>query len=290
VPKVRAATPADRNAIADYLAQHLQGAGGAARYRRFFEYGWIADADKPDLGMLVEDDGRVKGFIGAIYGRRVIRGREHKLCNLNCWRVDEDVRMHSLVMLKKLVDRREHDFVCVSPSDRVTEVLKFFKFQELDQGKILFAPGSGVPLDPRRWRVKVYDAKHGIEDHLDDEQRRVFRDHAPYRLVQWVIERGDRRCFAVMGRRGRGARVFADVLHVSDPALFVETIGLLVPRLLVTLGTPLVGLDRRYAAPAGVKPPRTIAYDKLRRPLYLSKTLGPTDLDALYTEFVPMFG
>jgi hypothetical protein len=288
VPTVRAATPADLPAIADYLAQHLRGEGGAERYRRFFAYAWLADRDKPDLGMLVEDAGRVRGFIGAIYAHRVIRGERRALCNLNCWRVDEEVRMHSLVMLKKLLDRREYDFTCVSPSDRVTELLRFFKFETLDEGKLLFVPTSGVPLDPRRWRVRVYDARRGIEAHLDDEQRRVFADHAPYRLAQWVIERGDRACYVVMARRGRGVRVFADVLHVSDPALFVETIGLLAPRVALALGTPLVGLDRRFAGAR--RPARTIAYDKLRKPLYRSATLAPTDLDALYTEFVPMYG
>lgn len=287
MPTVRAASPSDREAIAAYLAGSLHGAGGAARYRRFFAYTWLADADKPDLGMLVEDAGRVRGFIGAIYSRRRIRGRDHRLCNLNCWHVDEAVRMHSLVMLKHLLDRRDHDFVCVSPSDRVTELLQFFKFQTLDTGKLLFGPLSGVRAAPRTWRVKVWDARHGIERELDDDTRRLFHDHAPYRLAQWLIERGDRRCFVVMARRGRGVRVFADVLHVSDPQLFAESIGLLIPRLALALGTALAGVDRRFLPEA---PPRTVGYDRLRRPLYRSTTLGPTDLDALYTEFVPMYG
>jgi hypothetical protein len=279
--------PADRDAIATYLAAHLQGDGGAERYRRFFDYRWLSDADKPDLGMMIEQAGKVRGFIGAIYGRRRIRGRDHQLCNLNSWRVDEDVRMHSLVMLKRLLDRAQYDFVCVSPSDRVTELLKFFKFQTLDTGKLLFGPLSGVRAAPLSWRVKVWDARSGIERHLGDDDRRVFADHAPYRLAQWLIERRDRRCFVVMGRRGRDVRVFADVLHVSDPELFAESIGLLIPRLALALGTVIAGLDRRFLS---TPPPRTVGYDKLRAPLYRSATLGPTDLDALYTEFVPMYG
>lgn len=287
MPTVRPATLADRDAIAAYLAEHLRGEGGAARYRRFFAYSWLADADKPDLGMMIEDAGRVRGFIGAIYGRRRIRGREHRLCNLNCWRVDEDVRMHSLVMLKRMVDRADYHFTCVSPSDRVTELLKFYKFETLDTGKYLFGPLSGVPARPAAWRLKVWDARSGIERELGDDDRQIFVDHARYRLAQWLIERGDRRCFVVMARRGRGIRVFADVLHVSDPALFAESIGLLTPRLFRALGTVLTGLDRRFL-PA--PPPRTIAYDRLRAPLYRSHTLAPADLDALYTEFVPMYG
>jgi hypothetical protein len=287
VPTVRPATPTDRDAIAAYLAEHLRGEGGADRYRRFFTYGWLADADKPDLGMMIEDGGQVRGFIGAIYGRRRIRGRDHQLCNLNCWRVDEGVRMHSLVMLKRLLDRRQYDFVCVSPSDRVAELLRFFKFETLDTGKLLFGPLSGVRASPRTWRVKAWDAGSGIERHLDDEDRRVFTDHAPYRLAQWLIERGDRRCFAVMARRGRGVRVFADVLHASDPVLFAESIGLLIPKLASALGTVIAGVDRRFLP---TPPPRTVGYDRLRATLYRSSTLGPTDLDALYTEFVPMYG
>ena len=51
-PTVRPAAPADRDAIAAYLAEHLRGEGGAARYRRFFDYRWLSDADKPDTDLV----------------------------------------------------------------------------------------------------------------------------------------------------------------------------------------------------------------------------------------------
>jgi hypothetical protein len=285
VPAVRAATPADRDAIAVYLSERLRG-GPPARYRRYLDYSWLGDADRPDLGMLVEDNGAVRGFIGAIYSRRRIRGNEVALCHLTSWHVDDDVRLHSLPMLKRLLDRHPH-VAATSPAPRVVELLEFFKFKRLDHRKLVIPPLGGVPASPRAWRVRVWDAHDGIERHLDDKQRRVYLDHARYRVAQWVIERGDRRCYAVMARRGRGLQVFADVLHASDPQLFAEAIGLCTVRLVRALGTPLAGIDLRLV-PA--RPPRTAIYDRLRPVLFRSPSLQAGDIDALYSEFVPMYG
>jgi hypothetical protein len=289
VPSIRAATSADLPALSVYLAERMGDGGTPARFQRFFEYAWpLGTDDKPDLGVMIEHDGRVRGFIGAIYGRRLIDGREHKLCNINSWCVDEEMRTHSLMMLKRLLDRKDHDFTCVSPSDRVIEILRFLKFETLETTKVLFFPLSGVPLSKATRRVRVYDRATGIEARLDDEQRRIYRDHSPYHLAQWVIEREGRRCYVVMGKRGRGLRVFADVLHVSDPQLFSETIGLLTARLLAALGTFIVGLDQRFVAAS--RPARTVRYGGLRTTLFRSRSLNATDLDGLYTELAPILG
>src|SRR5262245_5002953 len=87
---IRPATLADAEALAAYCAGALGGSGGAARYRRYFDYRWLAD--KPDLGVLIEDAGQIRGFIGAIYAHRRVAGQDHTFCNLTSIAVDESHR------------------------------------------------------------------------------------------------------------------------------------------------------------------------------------------------------
>lgn len=285
---IRAASPDDLSAIADYLARRFAGAGGAARYRRYFDYAWMPD--RPNLGFLIEDGGEIRGFLGAIYGRRTIRGTSHAFCNISSWSVDDDHRKLSLHMLKRLLDQKGYTFTCFSPSERVTEVLAFFKFQTIDREKILFSPLSGLLGLPQRLRrpwPRVLTRADGMERHLDAEQRRIFADHAPYRLGQFLLRHGDERCYFVTGRRGRGVKVFADLLHASNPRLLVEQIGAAQLPLLREHRTLLFGIDRRFV---GEPPPATYRYARLRAPMFRSESLAAAEIDSLYTEMAPMLG
>jgi len=133
----------------------------------------------------------------------------------------------------------------------------------------------------------VTSAPDEVDALLDAAQRQIAADHRRYRCGVFVIARGERRCFTVTVRRGRGAQVFADVLHASDPELLRASLPWLHAHALRTHGTALVGVDRRWVA----SPPRTaIVYRKLR-PIYLrSPTLTLDQLDPLYSEIVPMYG
>lgn len=283
---IRAAVDADLPAVASYCAARMDGNQPPERFRRFFDYRW---AERPNLGFMIDDGGKVGGFIGAIYSVRTIRGEEHRLCNINSWAVDPEHRKLSLLMAKKLLDQRGFTFTCFSPSEVVAECLRFFKFETSPTDKVLFTPAHGLSRR-LRGRVRVHTPAHGVTEFealLDHAQKRIFRDHAPYRCGQLLIEAGDRRSYVVTVRRGRGAKVFADVLHASDPALFVEAIGHTHLPLWRAHGTVLTGIDRRLLREVS----RTSYVYRGFRPLqFRSPTLGLRDIDALYTEIVTICG
>src|SRR5437870_841244 len=97
---IREAVAADLPAISTYLASRFGGEGGAVRYRRYFEYPWLAD--KPNLGYVIEDGG-IRGFIGGIYAHRKIRGEDRKTCNITSICVDESHRKLTLQMFQKFL-------------------------------------------------------------------------------------------------------------------------------------------------------------------------------------------
>jgi hypothetical protein len=283
-PIIREASVEDLPAIARYLAPRLGGRGGEQRFRRFWEYAWLAE--KPNLGFLIDDGGEVGGFVGAIYSRRCLRGVVQLFCNLTSWHVEERFRNLSLALVGRLLARRECTFTTCSPSERVIEVLKFFKFRALDSEKLVFAPVSGLGGMVRRPRARTFRGDD-VAARLTEQERRIFEDHRSYRCGQFVVERGADRCYFVTVRRGHGPKAFADVLYASNPDLLADCIASTHVPVSLTHHTILTGIDRRLLSrrPAGA-----FGYRGLRPLMYRSDTVEGHEIDALYSELVPMYG
>jgi hypothetical protein len=279
---IREAVEADLGAASEFLAKHLGGRGGPALFRRIFSYRWLAD--KPNIGFLVEHEGRVRGFVGGIYSRRKTRGEVHSFCNVHSFAVDPEFRTQSLQMLKCLLDRPGVTHTCFSPSPVAVEILRFFKFQVIDATKVVFTPVAGLRSLVRSG-VRLH---HGLAviDKLDSTERAIVRDHAGYRCGHFLLEARGERCYFVTVRRGRDVRAFADVLYASNPQLLADYIAHAHIPVGLTHRTPLIGLDRRLVnqPPAG-----SFLYSGIRPLAFRSSTLRLEDIDMLYSELVPLY-
>jgi len=282
---VRPALESEIPRIAEFLASRLKGEGGPARYRRYLEYRW--PVDRPDVGIVIEDGDEIRGFIGAIYSDRVIADRVHRFCNLTSIAVDESHRKLTLSAFGQLLKRKDTTFTNFSGSEAVQKIFDFFKFKHRPgERAIVPITGAGIPRRVLR-RVKVTTDLDQIIPMLGPTERKIAEDHASYRCAQLVIEREDHRSHVIAVRRGRGLKVFADVLYASDRQLLVEELASIQPSLVRSLGTLLVGVDRCWM-PA---PPRlSFVYAKLRPTYARSPVLEIGDVDLLYSELVPMSG
>lgn len=281
MPIVREATLEDGAALSEYLPPRLGGTAGG--FRRLFEYQWpIA---KPDIGMLIEDGGHIRGFVGGIYSQRRIAGRLQPFCNVHSFAVDAEYRRFSLLMLQRLLGSADCTYTCFSASPRALEIFKAFKFQIVDAAKVMFTPLAGLTRLLRPG-VRLRRATEAVDD-LDPGEREIVRDHGSYRCGQFILEADDQRCYFVTIRRGLRVRAFADVLYASNPSLLVSHVGHVHTAIARTHHTPLLGLDRRFVprAPAG-----TFTYARIHPLAFRSSVLREEDLDALYSELVPMYG
>jgi hypothetical protein len=188
-------------------------------------------------------------------------------------------------MLKSLFDQRDCTFTCFSPSDRVVEILRFFNFQTWPMEKVIFTPASGLHFGSRGPPVEVVTSPPRIEALLDEEQRRIRRDHLPYRCGHLVLRSGDRTCYVVTVRRGRDVRAFADVLHASDPGLLLRAIARTHLPMARAHRTFLTGIDRRFL---NKLPLGTFIYRDLCPLQFRSSSLQLGDIDSLYSELVPL--
>ncbi len=282
---IRPATPRDLNAVAHYLEARLGPGKGVERYRRYFEYPWMKDRE--NLGFLIEDQGKIGGFVGAIYSERVLNGTKRTFCNINCWSVDEPYRSQSLHLMRALLSRKDMAYTCFSPSERVVELLQFFKFETWTNEKLILPLGAGVARAPRAFGVRVRRPSDEFEHALTETERHIYADHRSYRCGHFLIERGSARCYLVTGRRGTRFRAFADVLYVSDPELLFDAWLVVAPYVALHHATPLLGIDRRLTSR---DPWGAFVYRGLRPLQYRGAGLALRDIDTLYSEFVPMFG
>ena len=283
--RVRLATPADLGPVAAFLARTLGGAGGPPHYRRMFEYAW--HTDRPNIGALIEDGDKIGGFLGALYSQRVIGGKPRAICNLSSWAVDEPYRRSSLAMLKCVLDQRGHTFTTFSASPQVAEILGVLKFQTASSHKLLFTPAAALV---RRPPVEVVDGADRVAPRLDPDHRQILNDHRPFRCGHVLIERDNRRCYALTIKRGHPPRVFADVLYASDPQLLVDCIGAVQGALFRAHRTLLTGIDLRWVE----RPPSfAVCYTALRPVMFRFDApdgMTARDVCALHSELVTTYG
>jgi hypothetical protein len=280
--RIRPATVSDIPTVAAFLATSLKGSGGAERYRRYLDYAWPRDRD--DVGVLLEVEGRVRGFIGAIYSHRFHNGSDARFCNLTSIAVDPTLRKHTLRMFAALLGCKRPTYTCFSASTEVAKILEFFKFRRLETRRSIVTPVSVVLMGSRLGAARVFTRPDELERRLGLEELRISRDHQPYRCAQLLIESGAERCFVIAARRGHGIRSFADVIYASRPPLLVQHVAACFVPLARALRTGLVAVDTQWLGTDSVR--GAFSYDQLRPTHVRAADRFGGAIDALYSELV----
>lgn len=199
--------------------------------RQLFDYGWMAD--KPSLGFGLWIEGRLVGFLGAVYADRVIDSVPVKTCNFSTWYVGAEFRHASLKLVRAATSQK--GCACTNfTGATVSQIMKVLGFTAVDDHKLvypawrfvrpLFRPGVAVESDPAK-----------IADTISPEDRRVLEDHAPYDVRHYRVDDGGEYAYAVFKRRSVPGTVLfpnapigrirsryygsMEMLGVSNPAL-----------------------------------------------------------------------
>ena len=81
---IRPARPDDRNEVVDLLHTHMSAKIPRERWALLFDYPW-RPADAPDCGRVLQEGGRIVGYLGATYVDRTLDGRVERICNMSSW-------------------------------------------------------------------------------------------------------------------------------------------------------------------------------------------------------------
>jgi hypothetical protein len=264
--------------VGDFLHQHLNRRVPAERWARMAVPTWRVDA--PNHGFLLRRDDEVVGAYLAFYSEREIRGRTERFCNLAAWCVREDHRADGVRLLRALLRQRGYHFTDLSPSGNVVAINERLRFTRLDTTTAL-VPNSRWPRGSRGARIVSDPAEVGSL--LSGRDLEVFRDHQDAVAARQFLVVDSGAVCHVIARKDRRKRLplFASVLHVSDRDVFRANDALVFRHLLARHGAAVTLAERRVL---GYIPAFSRVLATPRTKMYRSATLGPDDIDYLYSE------
>lgn len=316
---VRPVRAEDRAAVIELLTATFPSRVAAGGWSRLFAYPWLEAP--PDYGHLAEENGRVIGFLGAIYADREIRGERIRVCGITSWCVSRDQRSMRVGtrLTREFLDdkvRRGIPIVVLTAGPHIRRYLKrlgctpFRTFQ-----RVRYAlPGPGA----LGWGGPVAVPPSSLtEAEIGAEAARVVRYHDGGVFRVRAFRSDGRACVVVTRRRtcrvdrpgllarmaperrGGGGGVFGwvdrlrdivagtvvatELVYVSDHAFLERHRRTLFFRMAMEDRTVAVTGDPVLL---GLPPATLPETDDDYLYVNVPDSLGPSDFDALYSEMV----
>lgn len=273
-------TDGDARRAAGFLHAHLNARVSVEDWASAVNVPW--SVENPNAGFMLVDGDDVVGVQLAFYSERRVNGSVERFCNLGAWCVLPEYRFHSLRLLRAVLRQDGYHFTDLSPSGNVVGVNEKLSFQHLDTTTAV-VPNLPWPTLPGRGRVSSDLAV--IERTLTGAELELYRDHAAATAAcHAVLIRGNEHCYVVFRRdRRKGLPLFASVLYVSNPPLFRALARRFARHLLVRHRVPAMLAEERIV---GFRPRPSLRLRTPRRKMFRSPSLGPTQIDDLYSELV----
>jgi hypothetical protein len=267
---------ADVPDVAQFMHTHLNPRVSATSWSRALDVPWRVDP--PNHGFLLRDNGAVVGAYLAYYSDRLIGGKQERFCNLGAWCVLEEYRSQGLRLLTSLLAQDGYHFTDFSPSGNVIELNRRLKFSELDTTTALL---PNLPTMPGRCRISA--DPDVLATTLSGADRQIYLDHRGTQAAKHVmIGSGDESCYVMFRKDTRKrVRLFASILHVSNPELFRRFARHLGTFLLTRHGAGATLIELRVA---GGKPRGAVSLSRSRPKMFKSPYLQAGDIDYLYSE------
>jgi hypothetical protein len=278
--KVRPISEADVRAVGEFLNANLNDRVPVDAWARAMDVPW--QVEQPNAGFMLLDGDTVVGAHLAFYSERMIDGRRERFCNLGAWCVLPTHRFHGLRLLKALLAEDGYHFTDLSPSGNVVGLNTRLGFRFLDTTTTVI---PNLPWPSRPWRDTISSDPALLERTLEGAELKRYRDHVDTAAARHLLlMRGSEWCYVVFRKdRRKGLALFASILYVSNPEL-LRTMGRpLMRHLLLRHGAAATLIER---AVVEHRPRLSRTVDSPRRKMFRSPTLGPAQIDYLYTELV----
>lgn len=272
---VRPAEAGDAAAVADLLHARMNARIPPERWRRLLDYPWRpAEGGR---GWLVEDGGRVVGYMGTILSdRELADGRIERFCDLSSWYLLADYRgdgTGDALLRAGMADPGVH-YATMTARRATGRKIRGLGFSVLDETQSLFSRSG-------RAGVAARFGEAPIADRLDPRSRRIAAAHAGLNLHHGLFEAEGRACHLVWQRKLKGEGVaFHDVLFASDTA-FLSRHAQGIADALLKAEPAVLAIDSRFMR-AGDDPGLVRSLPLAR--WYRSPARGPIDFDHLYSE------
>ena len=269
-------TDADISAVADFLHADYNDRIPWARTR--LAGPWKVDA--PNHGFVLRDGQRIVGAHLAFYSERLIAGRVERFCDLGTWYVLPQFRFHSIRLIKALLEQDGYHFTALTASRKVVTIHTRLGFRSLDTSAVVI---PNLPWPGRLGRTTINTDPDVIESTLAGTELELYHDHAEAQAAHHIVlSRGPDSCYVIYREAVFKSIPGAEILHVSNPELFHSAILPLTRHLLIRHRLLVTQAELRI-----IRYRPSLSFKVTPRPkTYYSTSLGPGQIDDLYSELV----
>jgi hypothetical protein len=268
------------------LLLELDSAYSREKWREIFDYQW--ESDEGYVGYALVDDRKVVGFNGAIFSRRIIDGREAKVCNLTSWVVKEQYRTESLRLVFPFLRLKGYTITNLTMNDRAWEVTRRLGFKNLDTNVRILFPLPGLSATRKEEAPVIVTDQGKIAEILDPDNLKIFRDHSHYNCGHLVAQ--DKRGYSYiiytkkLYRKYNCDISYAHIHYISDRSAFLRGLNKIKLYFLKSRKCLFLAVDERLIGNATI--PYSKAYQLKIPRMYKSDVLSREQIDNLYSELV----
>lgn len=242
-------------------------------------------SDNPCHGFALYAEGKAVGFIGTIFSTRPLLGRMEPMCSLSSWIVLEEHRNASMLLLKPILELRDHTVVNLTPTPTVYEIFRRVGFKPLETERLLLLPVPGLAEAARALRGSASLSPEILADELAGDERDLYRDLSISPVARHLLLRnGKRTCYVVATPIHKNGIPFAEVQYVGDRGFFWENRILAHGALFRAMGAVGLLVDGRFHA--GSRPPLSVRRTLRRIYRPTREEIAPDLIDGLYSEMM----
>src|SRR5215475_9464807 len=268
------------------LLLELGGSHSREKWREIFDYKW--ESDEGYVGYALVDDRKVVGFNGAIFSRRIIDGREARVCNLTSWIVKEQYRTESMRLVFPFLRLKGYTITNLTMNDRAWEVTRRLGYKNLDTNVRILFPVPGLSATRKEEAPLIESDQSRIKEILDPVNLKIFLDHSHYDCGHLVIQDKYRDSYIIYTRkRYRKYNYdfpYAQIHYISDRSAFLKHLNKVKAYFLKSRKYFFLAVDERLIENATI--PFSKSY-RLKIPrMYKSDVLSREQVDSLYSELV----
>ena len=277
-PQIRPVTSEDFERLCSFLERGFDHRFTVDYWGRLFDYKWLNM--KPNLGFVLTTGDEIVGFLGTIFSERRINGKAARMCNYTSLCVDPDYRGWTLKLLVAALP--DEDVCCtnLTPIPSAARMFEAMGFKPLESRKIIFPPLLHFET-LRAPRPQIIFDREKIRSLLNDEQRIIFDDHAPYNCLQMILREGTELSYLIAKRRVRRGLALSELLYCSHTALLVRHFERTKLAILKAQKTLALEADARLFGKACLR-----GIPTKHRALFRSSIFKPEEIDNLYSELV----
>ena len=235
------------------------------------------------FGHVLEEDDSIVGFLGMIFSRRTVDGKEAKFCNLTSWVVEENFRNQSLSLFIPVMKLDDYTVTIYTASKETYAVAKKFGFQDLESNLRIIFPVPSISTWLTFCEIDINGKR--LNENLAGEALQAYKDHLPFKCFHVHIQTPLGKCYLIGTRIYRKRFAFSQIHHISHSKIFSKFAGRIALSICSSLNTIATIVDERFLQ--GHKVGLSIARALPNPRIYKPSSLGQHEIDSLYSE-LPM--